>query len=295
VRARLAVVVVLASVLCACVVPSPPPAQVGVVLLAGNAAREIPEPGRVAVLVDAGADMAELSADGPSYWIGARRGAERLIGSLPAELRADLFLVGGAEDARCEDPVPGLVEPAVVAQRLAEATPSGRAALVATLAGLAEQAEGEADLARAVVFTRLSGACGGDLCEAAQRLAARDVRLDLVVIGDASPPPCLAALAHRDPARAPSGWSVSANPAFHVDSPSLDPGHRLCGEAEAHPLPVPPGEASLVVQLDPPLNVTRQFAPGSRWQLEVLDFPQLDPPVREWRWRELPPEPRSPR
>jgi hypothetical protein len=46
-----------------------------------------------------------------------------------------------------------------------------------------------------------------------------------------------------------------------------------------------------VLQLDPPLRLDRSFAPGSRWQLDVLDFPALDPPVREWRWRELPPEP----
>ena len=45
-----------------------------------------------------------------------------------------------------------------------------------------------------------------------------------------------------------------------------------------------PGAAAVVVQLDPPLRIVRNFNPGTRWVLQVLDFPGLDPPERQWRW-----------
>lgn len=292
-RRRIALATLAVAGFSACVAPTPPPAQVTVSLLGGNAASAPLEPSRVAVVLDAGASMAQLSEFGPSHWIGARRGAERLIGSLPPETRVDLFLVGGDRSSGCEALVPGLVGADAVATQLARATPSGRAPLVATLEQLAASLDEDTGLSRAVVFTNLSDECGGDLCAVAQHLAARDVRLDLVVIGDATPPECLAAVSYRDLASAPSGWASERSVPFHVNSPSLAPGMHLCGESSAHPLPVPAGLASVMVQLDPPLRVERRFAPGSRWQLEVLDFPQLDPPVREWRWQELPPEPRS--
>ena len=287
---RTALAGLLALMPCACVAPTPPPARVSLSLLSGSAPPP-PVPMRIAVVVDAGEDMAELSEAGPSYWIAARRGAERLIGSLPPEARADLLLVGGAPDASCESVPKALIGAEAVATHLAQATPAGRAALAVTLEQLAERAHEEGGLARAVVFTRLSQSCGADLCAAAQRLASRDVRLDLVVIGEATPPACLVEISQSDLASPPRGWAGDARVRFHVSSPSLDPGLHLCGEAHSHAIPVPPGRATVVVQLDPPLRVARSFAPGSRWQLEVLDFPALDPPVREWRWQELPPEP----
>jgi hypothetical protein len=288
-----ALVALLCGALCACVAPTPPPARVSVALLSGRPASPPAGPARVAVVVDAGEDMAELTSGGASYWTGARRAAERLIGSLPTHTRADLLLAGGTAEAGCLSPPEPLADDAAVATRLAEATPAGRAALAATLERLAERA-GEGDgPSRAVVFTRLSQSCGGDLCAAAQRLAARDVRLDLVVIGDAQPPACLAELSQREWASPPAGWAAATPVPFHVSSPSLEPGLRLCTDAGGHALPVPPGRATLVVRLEPPLRLERSFAPGSRWQLQVLDFPALDPPVREWVWRELPPEPES--
>ena len=32
-------------------------------------------------------------------------------------------------------------------------------------------------------------------------------------------------------------------------------------------------------------RVERNFPPGARVVLEVLDFPALDPPERRWRWQ----------
>lgn len=289
--ARGGVAGLLALALAACASPTPPPARVSVVLLRGRPPVTAPTAERVAVVVDAGLDMAELSGAGPSYWTGARRGAERLIGSLPPETRADLYLAGGAEDAGCAVSAEPLAGSEAVAARLTGATPAGLAPLAATLERIADEAEAGEGPARAVLFTRLSGACGDDLCAAAGRLASRDVRLDLVVIGDAQPPACLAELAARDHTRPPAGWGPAEPVPFHVSSPSLEPGLRLCADAQTLAMPVPPGRATVVVRLDPPLRLERSFPAGSRWQLEVLDFPALDPPVREWHWRELPPEP----
>ncbi len=33
--------------------------------------------------------------------------------------------------------------------------------------------------------------------------------------------------------------------------------------------------------------VEREFEPGERWVLEVVDFPALDLGERQWRWRPL--------
>jgi hypothetical protein len=50
---------------------------------------------------------------------------------------------------------------------------------------------------------------------------------------------------------------------------------------------VGPGVARLVVGLEPPLVLERGFPAASRWVLEIVDFPALDPPARHWRWRAL--------
>jgi hypothetical protein len=258
-------------------------------LLSGSSppSEAIPPP-RVAIVLDASASMAAVTREGPAHWTAARRGAERLLGTLPLDREPDLRLLAGAKGAGCQDLARAVSGAQAAVEAVTRATPAGKGALAATLTGLAQTASEGGELERVVVFTRLGEECGGDLCGAARQLVGRDVRLDLVVIGDGTPPACLAEIAQARAASVPAAWQPPAAIPFHVEAESLDPSLRLCGEAQAHPVPVPPGRGTVVVQLDPPLRVERRFEPGTRWRLDVIDFPQLDPPVREWEWRQLP-------
>jgi hypothetical protein len=69
-----------------------------------------------------------------------------------------------------------------------------------------------------------------------------------------------------------------------VERTGPDPAILVCGESGGLPVELAPGPADVVVKLDPPLRISRSFEPGTRWVLQVLDFPDLDPPERQWRW-----------
>jgi hypothetical protein len=103
--------------------------------------------------------------------------------------------------------------------------------------------------------------------------------VEFVVFGEAPVPDCL------EDFEVPGGWRVVADPrqtAFRIESQEPDITTVADGIVGDEPIPVSPGAVRIVVDLDPPLEFGPvDLAPGSTARLRVLDFPALDPPVRE--------------
>jgi len=97
--------------------------------------------------------------------------------------------------------------------------------------------------------------------------------------------------------REPAGLAENAPPPippapplhFRLEVSQPEPMVVGCSDVGGLPVAAPPGPVTVVVDLDPPLRVEGRFDPGARRLLQVLDFPLLDPPTRQWRWIELPP------
>ena len=276
--------------------PSPPvagsgPARVFVRSLTGLAGPPAtPRPARVAVVLDATGAMARVTPAGPSHLTSARAAVTRLLEGLDEETDVALRVIGGSRRARCETPAQ-VFDPASPEQ-LSRIGARGAGSISHTLELLLDAPDPEL-VDRAVVFTRLVGTCDEDLCKAAGALAERGVRLDLVVIGEEPAPPCLAGITPSQPDTAPEGWHDAPSIHFHAESVGPEPAIQACSETDGLPVMVQPGDAAIVIDMEPSLRVERRFEPGSRWLLEVVAFPGLDPPERIWRWRALPEGPVS--
>jgi hypothetical protein len=269
---------------------TPPPARLRVEVLRGfeQALSESAAEARVEVLLDVTRSMRARTAAGPQRLVAARAAGARLARELPDGTALGLYALG-ATGGSCQavrrvgysefGPPRG-----ELAKRIDALESKGEGSLAAALLeirkGLVEQKA--ADGARIVAITDLEDACGGDLCGAASSLIAAGVPLDLVIVGEAQPPGCLAEL---EPVR---GADSAAIPAVRVLAPGADAALLARGVANGVALVVPAGRAAVEVDLDPPLRLERSFAPGAVVRLRVLDFPALDPPVREWRWEEAP-------
>ena len=237
--------------------------------------------GSVALLVDSTATMASTSGFGPSRIRSARAAAKRFAEMLPGERELELHVIGNSARARCDtEPERTVGERGGIVDRVGRLRARGRGSLADALGRFSEK-DG---VGRVVVVSSLADDCKGDLCSAARRLAARGVRLDLVLIGDTEAPPCLAGLSAPELEGAPVPWSTSQRAHFRVESTGDDPAILVCGETGGLPVQMEPGPKSILVELDPPLRIERNFTPGTRWVLQVLDFPNLDPPERQWRW-----------
>jgi hypothetical protein len=260
-------------------------------LLGGFPAHRDPLPeARVALLVDATASMRAGTDAGPARVIGARAAAERFAASLPLQTPLSLWVLGDDPGARCDaalEPLDGERDELLRAVRRLRAR--GEGSLAAALRELPGPDEGGYE--RVVAVSALDDGCGGDLCAAARDLVARGVRLDVVHIGSAPAPDCLADVTHGEPEGPPVPWPTAAPVRFHVERRGADPAILVCGESGGLPVEVGPGSADVVVNLDPPLRVPRDFVAGTRWVLQVLDFPGLDPPERLWRWQAESPPP----
>lgn len=273
--------------LAACASTHSTPARVRVELLRGFDAAPAAAESRVTMLIDVTRSMAATTRAGPRRDTVAREAARRLVTGLPDDAVVSLHALGAARGA-CADPVRqadvqvGLNRFALF-ERIGALPIRGEGSLASALRALA--ADGDAS-GRVVAFSDLGRECGGDLCAAATQFAARGVRLDLVVIGDAPIPDCLrdiAVLPDEAPAAAPF---VPVRRHFHVAS-ALGGGQtiRVCGEADAEPVTILPGRGTLELELEPPLRIERSFPPGADLVLQVIEFPALDPPVRKWRWQ----------
>lgn len=265
-------------------------ARVRVELL-GGFAKDHPagSPGKVALLVDATRSMARATSAGPSRVRAARAAARRFVETLSPGTPLELLVLGHERKATCGRlPSPYDGDRDALLGRLDALSARGDGSLSAALAHLDGPEQGGYD--RVVAVTALDDGCGGDLCRAVSGLAARGVRLDLVLIGGAEVPPCVTEAAHGPADATPDVAHVASAVPFHVESAGADPAILVCGKTGGLPVQLAAGPAAVVVDLDPPLRVERSFVSDTRWVLQVLDFPGLDPPERQWRWlAEAPP------
>jgi hypothetical protein len=164
---------------------------------------------------------------------------------------------------------------------------------LAELRGVLAQT-GELARSRVVVFSDLGEECGGDLCTAAGLLLDGGARLDLVALGGAEAPACLAELA---PAAAPVATPRVEPPGFRIVAYDPSPEREALvlgqGVADGERLRVPPGPVTVLLGFDPPSLIgPLVLSPGAWTRIRVVEFPALEPPVREWAWstQALPPE-----
>lgn len=270
--------------------PASEPALVALEVLRGFEHAPAPQAApRVVALLDATAAMSRRSPQGVADFAAARAALERWLRALPPGTEVELRAKGGEPTAACASPT----------RRLAGPDPASDLSLLASLEGLSpggdgsiaealQELAGELDPShpaplRVVAWSALRDRCGASLCDAAQALARRGARLDLIVLGDAAAPECLADLALSGEAAPPA---ASERPiGFRVERLEPVPAVVGCSEAGGLPVAVPPGPTRLVVALEPPLILERSFPAGTRWTLEVLDFPTLGRDAREWRWQ----------
>jgi hypothetical protein len=274
---------------------APPPsedAQLSVEVLSGFAGGpgpggRPPGPEAVEILVDVTSSMGQATAAGPPRDAASRGAAARLIRALPAEHPVGLHAVGFARVEGCQPAfrldgsAPGAARDALLRQ-LDGLDPAGEGSLARALDGLRvflAVSDRLAD-ARIVVLTDLGDECGGDLCEVVSDALTGGARLEFVLFGDRDVPACLEEIA--------PAWETAATPppAFRVEAGE---GTSVAeGRAGGAPVPVAPGLVWVQLSLEPPLRVgPLRLSPGRTTRLRVLDFPALDPPVREWAWETL--------
>ncbi len=285
----------------ACATPSAPPlpAQVAVEMFTGFARRPEalpPRPERVEVLVDLTTSMREPSEAGPPRFVAAQRAAARLLLALPPDASLGVRALGVAAGPGCASatPVkaPSPATPAAFAARLEKLVPAGEGSLAEELDALRAQRVDAGDLerTRVVILSDLRMECGGDLCAAAASLVSGGAQLEVVVLGDAAAPDCFADLAPAGPPRLAIAPGTPALPAFRVEShaPHGDAAPVLLatGLADDAAVPVSAGPATVTVDFRHPTVIGPMLlAPATLTRIRVLDFPSLEPSVREWHWK----------
>jgi hypothetical protein len=288
--------------------PEAPPAQLAVELTQGFAhgpePRDAAGPERVEILVDVTSSMRTVTAAGRARMVAARSAALRLVRSLPEQTAIGLHAFGAVAEGECGAAValarsePGQPRRALERQigwLTSRCEGSLAAALEKLRAGLA--AEGATARSRVVAVTDLDG---GDLdaqevaglCAAVSALVSGEGRLDLVVLSDAPVPECVSG-AVADSAGVARGVGPAPPPRFRVEAHGTrdDAEARVVatGLADGRPTAVPAGAAMLVIELDPPSRIgPLMFSPEVLTRVGVLDFPTLDPRVREWVWTTQP-------
>jgi hypothetical protein len=306
VRARLAVAGGLVALACAALEQEPsrffaapePEARVAVEILRGftqppEAPR--PSPERVEILLDLTNSMREATPGGPARFVAAREAALRLLEALPEETAIGLRALGVANGAACvestqiaEAAEAGGSRPRLVSY-LRAIQPVSEGSLGAALEALHRDLGDEAARSRVVLFTDLGAECGGDLCQSGSALVAAGAQLDLVLLNDAVVPECVTGFAPADPPRTAVRVMQPPVPIYRVEAHvtgSEQPGKLLArGRADGSPIRVPAGAATVSLEMDPPSIIGPMLlAPDALTRVRVLDFPTLDPHVREWRW-----------
>jgi len=285
------------SLACASAPAPTEPARVSVEVLRGfSAGYDEPRADRapVVVLLDATPSMRVVTRERVSRYAAAQRAATRFAVALPATQPLWLYALGADNAVECQSVLRGTraessADRSALLAQIDRVKPQGEGALAGALDGIRQDLWRAQDLfgSRIVVFSDFGSECGGDVCASAAKLVEAGARLDFVAIGEAQVPACL---------REPAGLSENAPPPipptppvhFRLEVSEPEPMVVGCSDAGGLPVAVPPGAATVVVDLDPPLRVDAQLDPGARRRLQVLDFPLLDPPTRQWRWVELP-------
>ena len=293
-----AVAAAAAAIACArepAAVPSREYARVSVEVLHGFSPADVaPREGSapVVLLLDATRSMLTPTRYGTSEFVAAQRAAVRFANDLPSQRGMWLYALGSTDAPNCQPVARGgraasAAGRGPLVEEIRAITPQGEGGLAAALETVRDELSRSDALmgARVVVFSDLTPSCGGDVCAAAAKLLGGGARLDVVAIGDAPVPACL---------REPTGLAETLPPPPTQDQPvhyrievsKPEPMVIGCSEVGGLPIAAPPGRATVVVELDPPLRVEATFAPGRRHVLQVLDFPALDPATRHWRWRD---------
>ncbi|HEY8156853.1 MAG TPA: vWA domain-containing protein [Myxococcota bacterium] len=298
-RARL---LLAALALAGCQAPPPPapPAELSIEIVSGYASRPpvpAPEAERVELLVDVTASLRAGTA-GAERFRAARRAASRFLTQVPAQTRLGVRALGVGPRDGCQSPTlltGGRRERtrAGLAARVDSLQPAGEGSLAVALAELRGElvASGELRRSRVVVFTDLGSECGGDLCTAAELLIDDGVRLDFVVLGDAAAPACFAELPVPEPPADPP--PLLPSPGFQIvaydPGPEREPFLLAEGSADGTRRRVPAGPVTVLLGFEPPSLIgPLVLSPGTWTHIRVVEFPALDPPVREWAWSTFP-------
>ena len=248
------------------------------------------------ILLDLTTSMREATPGGPARFAAAREAAVRLLEALPEETAIGLRALGVASGAPCVEAdadCAGRRRPEGSRSRLVSylrtIQPASEGSLGAALEALHRDLADEAARSRVVLFTDLGAECGGDLCAAGSALVAAGAQLDLVLLSDAVLPECFARFAPADPPRAAAAVTLPPVPSYRVEAhvpESEQPGKLLArGSADGSPIHVPAGAATVTLEMDPPSIIGPMLlSPDALTRVRVLDFPTLDPHVREWRW-----------
>jgi len=282
----------------ACQAPPPPlapPAEVSIEIFPGLPTREpIPAPvsERVEVLLDVTTSLRAGPA-GATNLLAARTAAARFVRGLPDTTPLSVRALGLTPGGSCESA--SLLGPrqrarshAWLAAQVGSLMPAGEGSLAVALAELrgALAERGDLERSRVVVFSDLGTECGGDLCTAAELLLDAGARLDFVVFGDAAAPACFDALVPAEPwQEAPVPDPPDYRIVAYDPSPEREPFVLAEGRADGSRQRVPSGPVTIELGLDPPALIgPLVLSPGTRTRVRVVEFSDLDPPVREWVW-----------
>lgn len=288
--------------------PQAPEAQLALEILPGFTQRpEAPRPSaeRVEILLDLTTSMREATPGGPARFVAAREAAVRLLEALPAETALGLRALGVANGAACVEPTQIEEANGLASSRsrlvsyLRAIQPASEGSLGAALEAVQRDLGDEVSRSRVVLFTDLGAECGGDLCLAGEALVAAGARLDLVLLSDAVLPECFARFSPADPPRAAAAVTPPPVPSYRVEAhvPESEQAGKLLarGSADGSPVQVPAGAAIVTLEMDPPSIIGPMLlSPDALTRVRVLDFPTLEPHVREWRWDVEPKEPETP-
>ena len=299
--------VLVATAAFGCALLAPPPvstvlpepsaeARLSVEVIQGFTGRPVSAPAgpeRVEVLIDVTSSMEAPTSPGPGRHVAARRAAVRLVTALPGDSFIGLHALGVAGGDECNPAFrTGHSGPSEAREdlvgRIEELRPAGEASLAQAVEGLRVYLTAMKTLARSrvVIFSDLGEECGGDLCEQLSWMVAGGARVELVVFGETRLPSCIEdfeiAGAWRADAEAPVMY-------FHVESAAAPadgvPSATAVGLVGGEPVAIAAGSARVLVEFDPPAEFGPvDLAPGTTTRLRILDFPVLDPPVREWIW-----------
>jgi hypothetical protein len=291
----------LAAAACQGPPPTPAaPAEVSIEILGGYALRPrapAPGPERVELLVDVTTSLRSGAAGAESFRA-ARSAAARFLDGLPAETPIGVRALGLTPGRSCASAVlltggRRALARAEVRRRVGNLYPAGEGSLAVALAELggALSARGELAHSRVVVFSDLGAECGGDLCTAAEMLLDAGARLDFVVLGDAAAPACFETLTPKEP---PADESLRLQaPVFRIvaydPGPEREPFLLAEGRADGSRRRIPAGPVTVLIGFDPPSLIgPLVLSPGTWTHIRVVEFPGLDPPVREWIWSTYP-------
>lgn len=280
--------------------PAAGPAEVSIEILGGFALRPpvpTPEPERVELLIDVTTSLRAGPA-GAEHFRAARKAAARFLSRLPADTALGVHALGLIPGESCASATRlgggrrGLSR-AEFGRRVEMLQPAGEGSLAVALAELRGALSASDELARSriVVFSDLGSECGGDLCDAAEMLLDSGAQLDFVVLGDAAAPACFDSL--TPPEAAPADPLVQDPPVFRIiaydPGPEREPFLLAEGRADGTRRRVPGGPVTVLVGFDPPSLIgPLVLSPGTWTHIRVVEFPALDPPVREWIWSTFP-------